>query len=120
MIAANVDATLMEGETGEVVEEQEVEEGEQELEEKEEEAMERSVPTQGKLALATANTPMPTPDYTYSTILSSSQPAPLPIYSIATTSAPSNLVPISDAMTDTLRFALRMGHHPASLQQRMV
>ena len=44
-VAANVDATEIEGETREVVKEQEVEEGEREWEEREQEAMETSVPT---------------------------------------------------------------------------
>ena len=49
------------------MEEQEREEGEQEVGEKEQEGMETSVSTLGELAMATASTPMPTPDHTYST-----------------------------------------------------
>ena len=81
----------------------EAEEEEQEVEEEEQQAMETSVPT---------------PDHTYSTMVSSSQSTPAPIYSTATTtSVPSNNVPISDAMTDTRIFAMGMGHHPALLQR---
>ena len=83
----------MEGETG-----GEVEEGEQESEEIEQQSMETSVPT---------------PDHTYSTMVSSSQCTPVPIDSTATTtSVPPNLVPISDAMTDTLRYAMGIGTIP--------
>ena len=98
-VAANVDATAMEGET------REAEEAEHEVEE-EQQAMETSVPTS---------------DHTYSTTVSASQSTPVPIYSTATTtSVPPNLVPISDAMTDTLRYAMGMGPHPALLQQPAV
>ena len=92
-VAVNVDPTAMEGETGEV------EEGQQ----SEQLAMETSVPT---------------PDHTYSTTMSSPKSTPDPIYSTATKiSVPPNLVPISDAMTDTLSCALGIRPHPVSLQQ---
>ena len=92
----------MEAEAREVVEEQEVEEEEPEVEETEQQAMETSVPI---------------PDHNYSTNVSSRQSTPLPIYFIiATTLPPPNLVPINDAMTDTLLYAMGIGPHPASLQ----
>ena len=73
------------------------------MEEEEQQAMETSVPI---------------PDHTYSTTVSSPQSTPVPIYSTATTtSVTPNLVPISDAITDTLLYAMGLGPHPASLQQ---
>ena len=53
-VAANGDATSMEGKAREVGEEQELEEGEQEVEEKEQEEMETSVHMQGELEMASA------------------------------------------------------------------
>ena len=60
---------------------------------------------------------MPTPILA---IVSSSISTPMPIYSTLTTtsSIPSTLVPICEAITDTLRYALRQGPHPAMLIQQ--
>ena len=99
LVAANMDATSMEGERREVVEEQELEEGEQH-------AMETSVPTL---------------EHIYSSTVSSQQSTPFPIYStIATTSVPPNLVPISDAMTDIFVYAIgiRPSQIPCNNQRR--
>ena len=53
--------------------------------------------------------------------MSSSQSTLVPIYStIPTTSVPPNLVPISDAVKDILRYAMRMVPRPNSLQQPTV
>ena len=47
-------------------------------------------------------------------------PTPAPIYSTLTTTSPipSTLVPIWDAITDTLRYALGQGPHPTLLTHR--
>ena len=82
--------------------------------------MEVSVPTPEELATEVASTPTPTPDHTYSTMACPSMPNLATIYSTTTTTSPvpSNLVPICDAMTDILRYALHQGPHTALLMQQ--
>ena len=77
---------------------------------------------QEEFGLATTSTPTPICDHSDSTTVSSSQPTPVLIYSTTTTtSVPPNLIPISDAMREILRYALNLGPHPVSSpQQSMV
>ena len=95
-------------------------------------AMEVSVPTPEDLGMAVASTPTPTPDHTYSTIVSAPTPIPIlttanfpmptpaPIYStlITTSPLPATLLPICDAITDTLRYALWQRPNPTLLTQQ--
>ena len=106
------------------------------VEEEEEEAevglaMEISMPMKEQMGKAAASPPTATPDNTYLAIVSvptpitilttaiSVQPSPAPIYSIVVTNSPipTSLLPICDAITDTLRYALGQGAHPTLLTQ---
>ena len=94
--------------------------------------MEVSVPTLEELATAVVSSPTPTVEHTYATTVSlpmltpillsvsSSVPTPMPIYSTLTTPSPipSTLVPICDAIRDTLRYAFVQEFHPAMLPQQ--
>ena len=108
---------------------EEIEQREQEAEEGEAEV---SVPTPEESATAVVTTPTPTTDHTYSTTVSiptpvpipptvsSSAPTPIPIYSTLTTTSPvpATIVPICDAITHIMRYALGQGPHPAMRNQQ--
>ena len=81
--------------------------------------METSTATQAELAMAMTGTHSPTPDHTYSTIVSYPMPNAANIYSVVTTTSPvpSTLVPICDAITDRQREAHGQGPHPTLLAQ---
>ena len=120
-VAVNVDATPREGETSEVVQEQELEK-ESKNRRKECKKRRRRVSLCRKSLDWRQRVPRRQSPIILIQPLSSSQPTPVLIYSTTTTtSVPPNLIPISDAMREILRYALNLGTDPVSSpQQAMV